>query len=131
SRGLTRSHSVVSTEVRCDRLPGVVTHTVLVWSARPNGSTVSLKRSCPMITIGSPLLWFLFAAFVIAALLIDFFALNRQGAHRVSMREAGIWTLTWVVVSFIFVGLLWWHMGGTGSDAAARELANSKALEFI
>jgi len=84
-----------------------------------------------MITIGSPLLWFLFAAFVIAALLIDFFALNRQGAHRVSMREAGIWTLTWVVVSFIFVGLLWWHMGGTGSDAAARELANSKALEFI
>lgn len=84
-----------------------------------------------MITIGSPLLWSLFAAFVIAALLIDFFALNRQGAHRVSMREAGIWTLIWVAVSFVFVGLLWWYMGGTGSDPAARELANSKALEFI
>lgn len=84
-----------------------------------------------MISIGTPLLWSLFAAFVVVALLIDFFALNRQGAHRVSMREAGIWTLIWVAASFVFVAFLWWRLGGMGADEAARALANDKALEFI
>ena len=84
-----------------------------------------------MISIGSPLLWSLFAAFVVIALLVDFFALNRQGAHRVSMREAGLWTLIWVAVSFVFVGFLWWQLGGTGDDPAARQLANDKAFEFV
>ncbi len=84
-----------------------------------------------MISIGTPLLWSLFAAFVVVALLVDFFALNRQGAHRVSMREAAIWSLIWVAVSFVFVGFLWWRLGGTGADEAARLVANAKALEFI
>ena len=84
-----------------------------------------------MVSVGNPLLWSLFAAFVVVALLVDFFALRQQGAHRVSMREAGIWTLVWVAVSFIFVGLLWWGLGGLGEDAAARAMANDKALEFI
>jgi tellurite resistance protein TerC len=84
-----------------------------------------------MLSIGTPLLWSLFAAFVLVALAIDFLALNRQGAHTVSMREATIWSLIWVAVSFLFVGWLWWYLGGTGTDLAARELADAKALEFI
>ena len=84
-----------------------------------------------MVSIASPLLWSLFGAFVVVALLVDFLALRQQGAHRVSMREAGVWSLVWVAVSFVFVALLWWQLGGSGSDAAARELANAKALEFI
>ena len=84
-----------------------------------------------MLSIGTPLLWSFFAVFVVIALAIDFFAMNRQGAHEVSMREAGIWSLVWVAVSFVFVGWLWWYLGGTSGDAAARELADGKALEFI
>lgn len=84
-----------------------------------------------MVSIGTPLLWSLFAGFVVVALLVDFFALKSQGAHRVSMREAATWSLIWVAVSFLFVGFLWWRLGGTGSDEAARALANAKALEFI
>jgi tellurite resistance protein TerC len=84
-----------------------------------------------MFSIGTPLLWSLFAAFVVVALAIDFLALNRQGAHAVSIREATIWSLIWVAVSFLFVGWLWWYLGGTGADLAARELADAKALEFI
>ncbi|MEI2414742.1 TerC family protein [Orrella sp. JC864] len=84
-----------------------------------------------MVSIGTPLLWSAFAGFVIIALLIDFFALNRQGTHKVTMREAAIWSAIWVAVSFVFVGLLWWGLGGLGDDAAARALANDKALEFI
>ena len=84
-----------------------------------------------MISIGTPLLWSLFAIFVVIALAIDFFALNKQGAHTVSMREAGIWSLLWVAVSFCFVGWLWWYLGGTSSDAAAAAMADAKALEFV
>jgi tellurite resistance protein TerC len=84
-----------------------------------------------MLSIGTPLLWLLFTAFVIVALAIDFFALNRQGAHTVGIREATIWSLIWVAVSFLFVGWLWWYLGGLGTDLAARELADAKALEFI
>jgi tellurite resistance protein TerC len=84
-----------------------------------------------MLSIGTPLLWSLFVVFVLVALAIDFLALNRQGAHAVSIREATIWSLIWVAVSFLFVGWLWWYLGGTGTDPAARGLADAKALEFI
>ncbi|MGP1679957.1 MAG: TerC family protein [Burkholderiales bacterium] len=76
-------------------------------------------------------MWTLFAAFVLAALVVDFFAMRKQGAHRVSTREAAIWSLVWVAVSFVFVGWLWWHLGGAGTDEAARSLANAKSLEFL
>ena len=84
-----------------------------------------------MESIGSPLMWSLFAAFVVVALLVDFFAMSKQGAHRVSTREAAIWSLVWVSVSFVFMGWLWWHLGGAGTDEAAKALANAKALEFL
>lgn len=84
-----------------------------------------------MESIGSPLMWSLFSAFVLVALLVDFFAMSKQGAHRVSTKEAAIWSLIWVGVSFVFMGWLWWYLGGTGTDPAARELANGKALEFL
>ncbi|HWS76321.1 MAG TPA: TerC family protein [Quisquiliibacterium sp.] len=84
-----------------------------------------------MISIGTPMLWSLFAAFVLVALAIDFFAMNRQGAHTVTMREAGLWSLVWVAVSFLFVGWLWWYLGGASGDEAAAALADAKALEFV
>lgn len=84
-----------------------------------------------MMTVGTPLMWTLFSAFVLIALLIDFFAMNKQGAHKVSFKEAAIWSLIWVMVSFIFVGWLWWYLGGTGDDLAAKSLADAKSLEFV
>ncbi|MBP9711234.1 MAG: TerC family protein [Candidatus Pacebacteria bacterium] len=77
------------------------------------------------------MLWIIFSAVVIVALLVDFFAMSKQGAHRVSLKEAGIWSAIWVALSFLFVGWLWWYLGGTGTDLVAREIANTKALEFI
>jgi len=84
-----------------------------------------------MQSIGSPIMWSLFAAFVLTALLVDFFAMSKQGAHRVSTREAAIWSLVWVGVSFAFMGWLWWYLGGAGTDEAARLLASDKSLEFL
>ncbi|MCD6735220.1 MAG: TerC family protein [Burkholderiaceae bacterium] len=84
-----------------------------------------------MISIGTPLLWSLFAAFVLVALAVDFLAMSRQGAHAVTIREAAVWSLVWVAVSLVFVGWLWWHLGGASADEAARALAGAKALEFV
>jgi tellurite resistance protein TerC len=84
-----------------------------------------------MTSIGTPLVWGLFALFVFVALTVDFLVMRRQGAHKVSMVEAATWSVVWVVVSFIFVGWLWWHLGGTSADAATQALANAKALEFV
>ncbi|MDP3137555.1 MAG: TerC family protein [Burkholderiaceae bacterium] len=80
---------------------------------------------------GSLLMWSLFAAVVLAALLVDFFAMRKQGAHRVSTREAAIWSLVWVGVSFVFMAWLWWYLGGASSDETARSLANATSLEFL
>lgn len=83
------------------------------------------------MSIGTPLMWSLFAIFVLLALAVDFFALNRQGAHRVSTREAAIWSVIWIGVSFVFVGLLWWYLGGLSGDPVTQATANTTALEFI
>lgn len=77
------------------------------------------------------MMWMAFAVFVAIALLIDFLALNKQGAHAVTIKEAGIWSLVWIGVSFVFVALLWWYLGGTSGDAAREGVANDKALEFV
>lgn len=82
-----------------------------------------------MSSVGTPLMWALFAAFVVLALAIDFFALNKQGAHKVSMREAIVWSLIWIGVSAVFAGWLWWYLGSS-PDEATRALANTKLLEF-
>jgi tellurite resistance protein TerC len=80
-----------------------------------------------MESIGSPLMWSLFAAFVVVALLVDFFAMSKQGAHRVSIKEAAVWSVVWVGVSFVFLGWLWWYLDAN----ATREIANTKALEYL
>ena len=84
-----------------------------------------------MSSIGSPLLWSLFALFVFAALVVDFAALNRRGARTVSMREAALWSLCWVGVSLAFLGWLWWTLGGLSGDPARAAIADAKALEFL
>jgi len=58
---------------------------------------------------------------------VDFFAMERQGAHKVTMKEAAVWSLIWVVVSFAFVGWLWWYLGGLEDSP----VADTKALEFV
>jgi tellurite resistance protein TerC len=73
-------------------------------------------------------LWAVFIAIVIAALIIDFIVLNKQGAHEVGVKEAINWSIIWVALSFLFNGLFWWAVKDTTGDAA---LANTKALEFL
>jgi tellurite resistance protein TerC len=80
-----------------------------------------------MHTIGTPGLWAAFAAVVVVALAIDFLVLRTNGAHRVSFREALIWSVAWISLALLFdLGLWWWLDAHAGSP-----LADEIALEFL
>ena len=56
--------------------------------------------------------WMAFNAFIIAMLAVDLFVLHRN-AHEVSIREAALTSLGWIVLGLSFGGLLWWMRGPT------------------
>ncbi len=78
-------------------------------------------------SIGAPILYLGFTSFVVVLLSVDFFVLNTQGSHRVSVKEAATWSLVWVATSFVFCAWFWWWLDGR----FGRELANQKALEYL
>ena len=80
-----------------------------------------------METIGSLGLWTGFAAIVLVMLAIDLFVVGGGKEHRVTYKEAAIWSLVWISLTFAFAGALWWHLDGS----LGREVANTRALEFI
>ena len=68
-------------------------------------------------TIGNPLLWGGFFAFVLAMLAADLGVFNR-GAHKVSVRKAAIWSGVCLGCALAFNGMVWWWFG------------SERALEF-
>ena len=73
---------------------------------------------------GNAVMWSLFAAFLLVSLFVDFAALSKQGTHKVTLREATLWSALWVAVSFVFLGWLWWYLGGTSQAPEVRAAAN-------
>lgn len=54
-----------------------------------------------MESIGSPWMWAGFIGFVLAMLALDLGVFHRQ-AHKVGVKEAGIWSLVWVGCALAF-----------------------------
>jgi len=80
-----------------------------------------------METIGTWWMWTGFAVFVVIAIAVDLLVMQKQGAHRVSTREAVAWSLLWFALAFVFVALLWWYLDGT----QGRSVANETSMQFI
>jgi tellurite resistance protein TerC len=80
-----------------------------------------------METIGTWWMWTGFAVFVVLAVVVDLLMMNKQGAHKVSLKEAGLWSLVWFSLAFIFAGGLWSYLNRT----AGAEVAREKTMEFI
>jgi len=78
-------------------------------------------------SIASGPMWAGFIAFVVLMLALDLFVFGGNKAHKVSVKEAGIWSLVWVSLALIFNGGLWWYLNGT----VGPEIADQKALEFF
>jgi tellurite resistance protein TerC len=80
-----------------------------------------------METVGAWWMWVGFAVFVVVAILIDLVVLEKQGAHKVTIKEAAWWSVLWFSLSFIFAGILWWYLDST----QGREVANTVSMQFI
>lgn len=80
-----------------------------------------------METIGTWWMWLGFAVFVVAAIAVDLLVMERQGAHKVTMKEAMWWSLLWFSLAFVFVAGLWWYLDG----AQGRDVANTVSMQFI
>ena len=80
-----------------------------------------------METIGTWWMWLGFFIIVLAMLSVDLFVVGGGRKHRVTFREAGLWSIVWVGVSLAFAGALWFYLDG----AMGRDIANEKTLEYI
>ena len=80
-----------------------------------------------MELLGTWWMWSGFAAIVLALLLVDLLLVGGGKQHKVSLKEAAVWTLIWIAVALAFNGAIWWYLDMN----AGRELANQKAMEFF
>lgn len=81
----------------------------------------------PIISIGEPWMWAVFIAFVLIMLVLDLFVFGGNKVHKVSVKEAALWSLAWFSLALAFNAGLWWHLSGT----VGPEVADQKALEFF
>lgn len=72
-------------------------------------------------------MWAGFFVFVVLAIVVDLVVLRVQGAHKVSVKEAGVWSLIWIALALLFSAGLWFYMDGN----AGREAANLYATQFL
>ena len=72
-------------------------------------------------------MWAGFVAFVVIAIAIDLLVMEKQGAHKVTTKEAVGWSLLWFSLAFVFVALLWWYLDGS----QGRNTANTVSMQFI
>lgn len=60
-------------------------------------------------------------------LALDLFVFGGNKAHKVSVKEAALWSLAWFSLALVFNAGLWWHLNGT----VGAKIADKKALEFF
>jgi tellurite resistance protein TerC len=80
-----------------------------------------------METLGEWWMWAGFFVFVLVAVVVDLVVLRSQGAHKVSVREATVWTLVWVALALVFCAGLWFYLDAS----AGRAVANESATQFL
>ena len=79
------------------------------------------------VLIGNYWMWAGFIVFVLVMLVLDLFVFGGKTAHKVSVKEAALWSLVWVGMALVFNFGLWWYLNGT----LGAEVADRKALEFL
>jgi tellurite resistance protein TerC len=79
-----------------------------------------------MSSIATPAMWAVFTVFVLIALTVDLLVLKANGPHKVSTREALLWSLAWIALAAAFNAGLWWYLKESGNPDA-----NRIGLEFL
>ncbi len=72
-------------------------------------------------------LWVTTIGVLVALIAADFFIGGRK-PHDVSLREAGIWTVVWVLLAVLFGAFLWWHSGSAPAGEFFAGYITEKSL---
>ncbi len=80
-------------------------------------------------SVGSPFFYGVFITIVIMMIAIDMLTLKKEGAHRVSSREALLWTIVWISVSLGFA--VWLYFELLHNPAAGHDIAIDSVMDFL
>ncbi len=80
-----------------------------------------------MESLGIWWMWAGFAGLILFLLLVDLIFVGGGKQHKVSLKEAAVWSVIWVSVALLFNFAIWWYLDVN----SGREIANEKALEFL
>lgn len=80
-----------------------------------------------MELLGTWWMWAGFAVIILLLLLVDLLFVGGGKQHKVSLKEAALWSVVWVSVALLFNFAIWWYL----DVYSGREIANEKALEFL
>ncbi|WP_342323459.1 TerC family protein [Kosakonia sp. BYX6] len=80
-----------------------------------------------MNTVGTPMLWGVFAVVVAIMLAIDLLLQGRRGVHTMTMKQAAVWSVVWVSLSLLFNAAFWWYL----TQTEGRTVADTQALAFL
>src|SRR5690606_1989972 len=77
------------------------------------------------------IVWILFIIGIIIFLALDLGVFNKN-PHVISSKEAGVWTLVWVSLSFAFSGVIYWlYSGGVHIDNPDNLLPQDAMIKYI
>ncbi|QEY25359.1 TerC family protein [Neisseria zalophi] len=80
-------------------------------------------------SVGTPLFYGVFFIAVFIMIIIDMLSLKKTGVHKVSVKEALVWSLIWISVSCLFGGWLYFELAG--NPLYGHVVAKQKVLEFF
>ena len=80
-----------------------------------------------MNSVGTPILWGVFAVAVVVMLAIDLLLQGRRGANTMTMKQAAVWSVVWVSLSLLFNAAFWWYL----TQTEGRAVADTQALAFL
>jgi len=86
-----------------------------------------LREDLLMNSVGTPMLWGVFAVAVVMMLAIDLLLQGRRGAHTMTMKQAAVWSVVWVSLSLLFNAAFWWYL----TQTEGRAVADTQALAFL
>ena len=80
-------------------------------------------------SVAQPWMWGAFIAFVLAMLALDIFALGGSKSHKVSVKEAAIWSIVWVSLALLFnVGMYFYLKDIVGETLAMYAIQQNATL---
>lgn len=84
-----------------------------------------------MHTIAEPWMWGAFIAFVVAMLALDMFALGGSKMHKVSVKEAALWSGVWVSLALLFDLGLWFYVRAHFDASVASNIATEFLAGYV